>query len=239
MAGYGGAAGRKIKPMSTDSEDIKRKAEIDRLLSRANVHRMRGEYIEAEDVLKEVLSLDESRVDVHEMMADMLYGRGQLESAAEEYKNIMEANPGCASAETKYAKVMLEKGENEYEKKLARDMIENPGKYSNPPQHPLAAFLLSAVVPGLGQLYNGERIKGLIILGVFLFSVLILSVSPDTGNLLRNVGVWLNPSGSAVKPPPLGSLVIIFTGIMVFLYIYSVIDAVITSAKLSDSEKKP
>jgi len=223
--------------MSINPEDIKLAAEIDRLLSHSNVHRLRGEFIEAEDALREALSLDESRVDIHEMLADMLFARGQLDAAAEEYKKILEAHPDRVSAETKYAKVVLEKGEHEYEKRIAQEMIDNPGKYSSPPQHPLAAFLLSAAAPGAGQIYNGERVKGLIILGVFFLSVLILAFSPDTGNLLRNVGIWLNPSASSMKPPPVGPIVVLFSGILAFLYIYAVLDAVIASSKLSEGGK--
>lgn len=240
MAGNGRAAGCKVnKPMSINPEDIKRAAEIDRLLSRANVHRIRGEFIEAEDTLKEALSLDKSRADVHEMVADLIFARGQLDAAAEEYKKILEAHPGRTSAETKYAKAVLEKGEHEYEKRIAQEMIDNPGKYFSPPQHPLPAFLLSAAAPGAGQIYNGDRVKGLIILGVFFLSVLILAFSPDTGNLLKNIGVWLNPSASSMKPPPVGSIVVLFSGILAFLYIYAVIDAVISSAKMSEVGKKP
>lgn len=224
--------------MTINPEDVKRSAEIDRLMSRANVHRMRGEYIEVEDLCKQIIELDENNADARELMADMLFARGQLQPAADEYKKLLEYHPDRVSAETKYAKVILEMGENEHEKQIAQEMLENPGKYKEPQSHPLLAFIFSAVVPGVGQLYNREMIKGYIILGVFIFSLLILAMSPDTKNLLQAFGALMNPQDAPTKPPPVGKLVILMVGALVFTYIYAVIDAPIAAAKAADKVRE-
>lgn len=222
--------------MPDNPEDIRHSVEIDKLISKANFHRMRGEYIEAEDAFREVLSKDESRTDMREMVADMLYARGQLQEAKSEYKKIMESCPGNTSAETKYAKVVLEIGEHDYEKLIAKEMLENPQKFAEAPKHPLLSFILSALVPGLGQIYNKELVKGAIILGLFLFSLLIFALSPvETANLFNTFKVLI---GAASKAPQLSPFIALFAIMFVFLYIYAVIDAPIASSKSSHPERK-
>lgn len=226
--------------MSVNPEDIKRSVEIDRLIKQVNLHRMRSEYIEAEDVCRQALALDESRADVRELLGDVLYDRGQLEDAMQEYKQVKESGPGFASAETKYAKVVLEIGQNEYERRIMKEMLDNPKKYVEGPKHPLLAFILSALVPGMGQVYNREIVKGAILIGAFLLSLLVLALSPiETGNLLKAVGVLLYPTASdAPKNLPIGPLVVLFAAVLVFIYIYAVIDAAIGAAKTPDAKRK-
>ena len=225
--------------MTANPEGMRRAVEIDRLLSRANVHRARGEYIEAEDACREALALDESRLDVREFLADMLYARSQLDDAAAEYKRVLDVEPGRVTAQTKYAKVVLEIGEREYQKKLAQDMLENPQKYATWPKHPLLAFVLSLLVPGAGQVYNGEFIKGGIIVGVFAFMLLILALAPiEFKNLLLNLGALLNPGGTEGKPPPVGPFAPFAACALAATYIYAVIDAPIAAAKVKQPEHK-
>jgi TM2 domain-containing membrane protein YozV len=194
---------------------------------------MRGEYVEAEDLLCKAIELDDSRLDVRELMADMLYARGQLGTAAEEYKKILDADPKHAFVETKYAKVILEQSEADYEKRMAVEMLTNPQKFAEPPRHPLLAFILSAVVPGLGQLYNKEIVKAAIIVGTILLSALILALCPiETGNLLKGFSTVLNPSIADSKQKLIvGPFVTLAAGVIMFVYIYAIIDAPIAAAK--------
>lgn len=223
--------------MPTEPNDIVRAAEIDKLLSRANVHRMRGDYTAAEDTYREAFAFDESRADLLELVADMLEARGQVDKAAEEYKKVLEMQPGRVSAETKYARVVLRIGEREHQKALAQELLENPNKYVPPPSHPLLAFLLSGLVPGIGQIYNGELWKGVILVASFVLSLLVLALSAtETKNLLQTFGSVVNPLRAAGKPPPVGGLVLFFTGVLMLVYIYAVIDAPIAAAKRKEPD---
>lgn len=222
--------------MAVDPEKIQRQSEISKLMSSANVHRMRGDYLAAEDVCRQALALDENCVSVRELLADMLYARGQLDKAAEEYKKVTEALPGHKSAETKYAKLMLEIGENDYERRMAAEMLANPHKFAAP-KHPLGAALLSALVPGAGQIYNRETIKGAILIGIFFFSMLMLAMSPDTQNVFKALKMLFVPE-SAKLVPPIGAMVYLFGFILLFVYIYAIIDAPIAAGKMKDSEPK-
>lgn len=237
MAGDGRAPGGEVAAMASSPEEIKRAAEVDRLISRANVHRMRAEYIEAEDVCREALALDETRADVREFLADMLYARGQLDAAVEEYKRAIELDAGRVSAETKYAKVVIEIGEREHDKQIAQEMIENPEKFKTREKHPLWALVLSVLVPGAGQAYNGEVAKGGIILGVFVLLLTAIAMShTEVKNLFDNFKAMLVPTENL--PPPVGIFAALIVGLLVCLYIYAVIDAPISAGKSSQLEKK-
>lgn len=223
--------------MSASPEEIERKAEIDRLMSRANVHRMRGELIEAEDCSREALELDERRLDAREFLADMLYARGQLDRASEEYKSLIERRPPDLNLEAKYAKVILEIGEREHEKVIAQEMLESPEKFKSPEKHPAWAFGLSALAPGVGQMYNGERSKGGIILGIYVLLLTVVAMSSvAVKNLFDNFKAMLVPVKS--QPPPVDVFAALMVALLMFLYIYAVIDAPISASKSSALEKK-
>lgn len=220
--------------MGVEQDDIRRKAEIDKLISLSNVHRLRGELLEAEDACRKAIELDESDAALRELLGDVLYARGQLESARDEFRKALDIDPSRASAETKFAKVVLEIGEMEYGKKLAMEMLENPSKFQTP-HSPLAAFILS-ITPGLGQLYLGEYVKGGIILGVFTFSLLMLAAAKeDLKATLRALGSIFKPVGETGVP--LSGVAIVFLSIIVFLYIYAVIDVAVTASKPKASRK--
>ena len=225
--------------ISGNIEDIKRVAVMDRLLAKANVHRMREEYIEAEDAYREALGLDENRPDIREFLGDVLHARGQMDAALAEYKTVLEMEPGRVSAETKYARIILEISEREHQKQIAQEMLDNPKKFEVTDKHPLLSFMLSAAVPGLGQIYNGTIAKGAIIFGAFLLSLLVLAMSrQDMANLIKNFAIALSPGSITEKSPPVGGLVILFFSIASFIYIYAVIDAPIAAAKTEKPEEK-
>jgi tetratricopeptide (TPR) repeat protein len=217
--------------MAMDPQDIERKVAIDRLLSKANVHRMRGEYIQAEDTYKEVLSMDQSNLDILELIADMIYARGQLDASLAAYKDLLDKEPGRASAETKYARVALDIGEREYAKRLAQDMLENPDKFRTARKSPAIAMIGSIIAPGVGQIYIGDYVKGLIILGAFYFSLLVLAIDKDgTGALFLSLKALFNPL-DAPKHIPVSGMAIFFASVLVFIFVYAVIDAPIAAAK--------
>jgi tetratricopeptide (TPR) repeat protein len=223
--------------VSMSQDDIARKTEIDRLMSRANVHRMRGELIEAEDCSRQALELDERRLDAREFVADMLYARGQLDRAAEEYKGLIERRPPDLTLEAKYAKVILEIGEREHEKIIAQEMLANPEQFKTPEKHPLWAFVLSILVPGVGQMYNGEKAKGGIILGIYVLLLTAIAFSSlAVKNLFDNFKAMLVPPKN--QPPPIDVVAALFVALLVFLYIYAIIDAPISASKTSKIEKK-
>jgi tetratricopeptide (TPR) repeat protein len=212
------------------TDDIARKAEIDRLISFGNVYRMRGEYVAAEDSYRQAFALDETRDDLRELIADMLYARAKLDDAAGEYKALVEKNAGNVTAETKYARTVLEIGEREYSKQMMKATLENPGAFTVRPKKPAISMALSACAPGFGQIYNGEVTKGGIILAVFFLSVLFLSaLRTDFGNLLKLLGTLTAPQSTL---PPISPLAILFASISVFVWIYSVIDAPISADKM-------
>ncbi len=226
--------------MTSDSgEDIRRRVEIDKLLSRASICRMRGEDRDAEDALREALAIDETRIDIRESIADMLYARGDLEAARDEYKTIVESDPKHASAEMKFGKVVLELYEREQQKHLAQEMLENPEGLATTPKHPLLAFVLS-VVPGLGQIYNGERWKGVSIMGIALFCVVILISDPQgTQNLIRSTCALIAPPQTPNRAAPhVGSFVVLAASVLGFLYLYAIIDAPIVAAKTTKRKDK-
>jgi tetratricopeptide (TPR) repeat protein len=221
-----------------DPGDIALKAAVDKLISKVNLHRMRGQYAEAEDVCREALSMDGARIDVRELLADMIYARGQLDTAMAEYKNVLDQDPKRVSAETKYAWLAIEVGEREYQKRLAQEMLENPGKVVPPAKSPLLAFITSACLPGTGQIYVGELRKGLIILGAFLLSMAILAMTPiDTGNLLKNFGALIRPVDSE-RNLPVGGIALFCASVLMIVYIYAVIDAPIAASKVSERARK-
>jgi TM2 domain-containing membrane protein YozV len=140
--------------------------EVDRLLTEANVHRVRKQWAEAEAKCRQALLLNPHDPYARELLGDLLEAQGQYDKAKEIYRSLLQDFPGRASVETKLARLIIK-------------TTPAPGASSSVPQPSpvrkksgIIAVILSLSWPGLGQFYLGQWIKGLIFagLGLVLFT---------------------------------------------------------------------
>lgn len=86
--------------------------------------------------------------------------------------------------------------------------------------HPGVAAVLSFLFNGLGQLYNGQIFKGLLIIFISAVSTLVLVI----GGIL--IAFWLQGKDWAGQQAVLGIVLFLSgTGAICFLGIYSILDA--------------
>lgn len=214
-------------------EDIQRKTTFDRLLSVANAHKIRGEFLKAEDSCREALQIFPDDPKAAEMLGDALYNLGRLEDAKEEYHKLLEKDQTLAAVERKYAKMTLELDERARARRMVEEAINNPPDAREARRNAAVAMVLSAAAPGVGQIYNGEITKGAIVLGSFILSVLVMAFSSGTGLFIKQMLNVMSGGAiggaSAYEWPSIWLL--FFLGVGMFSYIYAVIDAPITAAK--------
>jgi len=200
---------------------------VERLMRAANLHRMRDRLADAENAFREALSISPKDVSLRETLGDILRERGKLDAALTEYRAAVEIAPENPSLETKFAKVTLEIAERERQKAIVQDMLENPRKYAVRRRSPLKAVLF-ALVPGLGQFYNGDLVKALVIWGVLVLFFISWAIPHHYPKGISTVGQFLyftNP------------LVLMLGVLFVIAYLYSLIDAVVVAEKSGRTTK--
>ncbi|MGC8863604.1 MAG: tetratricopeptide repeat protein [Armatimonadota bacterium] len=209
-----------------DPEDVRKQAEFERLFRAARINRKRGDYREAEQLIHRALEIKPDDLEAREFAADILYARGEIEKAAQEYKAIFEAEPSRASAEEKFARATIEIAEAKRQKDLLRLMIENPqafrATYELPPRSPLMASILSGL-PGLGHVYCGQVVRGIVIFLIVTFSWLLFFA------LRPSVGASSNPIERFVQE--LDVWAIIFLCVAVFTHVYAIVDAAVAAER--------
>jgi len=217
--------------------DVRIRAERDRLLSDANVARLRGDFVAMEKAYRDVIALIGEDGEIVELLGDALNGRGKGAEARDCYQKAGELQPGRASAEIKYARLVLELAEAERVIQANLMELENPSAHVRAKRHVAGSSILSILFPGLGQLVNGEYIKGGIVLGVFVLSLTIIALQTDQlARLFRTVLGRAAPAegaGQGIAWVPL-----LFGIIAVFCYVYSIIDAITEATKSSASESR-
>lgn len=210
---------------SQDLDSAKNQAEFDRLMTAANVFRRRGDYPQATQTIKQALQLRPADMDAREFAADMLYAHGEVEKAAEYYKNILAEDSTRTSAEEKYAKAVLDIAEGKRQKDLLKMMIENPTQFHTTEKSATLAVIISAA-PGFGQIYCGQYLRGMVLLGAWLLAlvlfILTLGSSSVNGQLLNRI----TPSS------------LIFMCIAGMIHIYTLVDAAVQAEKVNKKAKK-
>jgi TM2 domain-containing membrane protein YozV len=140
----------------------------------------------------------------------------------------MEQAPERPALEEKHARLVLMLAEQQHERAAVQMLIENPRlTASGRRRNPVHAFVLSAFVPGFGQFYNGEYVKGWIFLGGSFVSLLIGGES-----LLRLVFAF---SGSRVTPSGMEA---VFGFLYLLLWIAAIVDAPVRAQKLAESQAR-
>jgi tetratricopeptide (TPR) repeat protein len=197
---------------------------LDALLREANIHRLRGQTLEAEERCRAALELQPEEATALEMLGDLLRERGRLDEAAEQYQSAIAAAPERLSAERKFAELTLELAERQRLRDQAAFLLSNPPSTVQQRRNVTLALLLSAIFPGLGQFYNQQWLKGCILAVAVL---ICLGLGGDA--LLRLVFTI-----ASARPAGAVSQWGAWFGFLGFVFwLYAVIDAVVTAQKRS------
>ena len=230
--------------------DFARERERDRLLTLANVQRMRGQLPEAQETLKKALALGDgqSKADapIHEILGDVLASDERWEEAKAAFGAAHALDPERVSAERKFAQMTLRLADAAQERALAEALLRGEippggaGGIGMPrgKRNPGLAMLLSAFVPGFGQLYNGQMVKGFLCLGIFVVTLLAINLSPDAklffGQILPLAAGKIPAVRGEISPFLL--MLIFVCGAM---WLYAVIDAPIAASKTASAQAGP
>jgi tetratricopeptide (TPR) repeat protein len=179
--------------------------QADRLLTMANLARRRGNYVEAEQRCREAVEKNPSDASALELYGDILQAIGRVDDAVLAYDRARELDPNRPSAERKYADLVLQ--QNRSIELLSEEYI---------PRNPMVAVLMSSLLPGAGQMYNGQPVKGLLIAVGMLICVFVLGWT-DYGLM----------AGLTFISPPL----VFFLLLAGAIYIYAVVDANVNARK--------
>lgn len=163
-----------------DLDQTAKRAEFDKLMIAANVHRRRGDYARATESIRQALAIFPDDLDAREFAADMILAHGDVRKAMEHYKAILEIEPTRASVEAKYAKTVLELAEADRQRTLVQQMLTNPTRQSCvPPRNPAVAALLS-IAPGFGHVYVGQYLTGLVLLVGWVLAWMLFMFTLDS-----------------------------------------------------------
>ena len=207
--------------MTAAPESVELRAKLDSLISGANAAKLGGNFALAAELLKKALELAPGDSDLRERSADLHFAAGNYDLAAEQSKALM-AEHHTVAVEEKYAKAVLAKADAEYKKRVSVGPVP---VYER--KKPLVAALFS-LVPGFGQIYCGDVVRGtwiflIVVLSWFLFSAFAPAM-PMTGTLSSRLSSLFNQINFGA---------VMFLLIAVCVHIYAAVEAVLKAKKLS------
>lgn len=199
-----------------------------RLLTAANLHRMRGQMAEAANACRQALEADPEDASAHEMMGDLLQAQGKLQEAMEHFRQAFQKE-GRPVTEEKIARLALR-----IQAATQQDLTGAAAVMGQKPSHPVSpsmAVMLSMFFPGLGQLYNNDQQKGFVLFGVWLMG-LLMSMSLMVPHL-RTIRRAMLGSGGDYGGPGIPGFFWLLLLVMGAIWVYSIIDASLTATALS------
>ncbi|MFN4033914.1 MAG: tetratricopeptide repeat protein [Fimbriimonadales bacterium] len=210
--------------MNRGNELDPKRDEIERLLRAAHLHQVRGERSQAQALLQQALELDAENPSVWELLGDYRREASDWQGAHDAYKKAHELAPQNAAIERKYAEAVLQLTRQQEQYQQWERALEGGEDAPIAPRNPGLAFLLSLLMPGVGQLYNGQLLKGGVIIAMVLLGLLLSGGSDFFYNLFAYL---VNPTrlrgGLSGGQLTAGVVAII-------AWVYAFIDAPLTAA---------
>ncbi|MFQ3611135.1 MAG: tetratricopeptide repeat protein [Fimbriimonadales bacterium] len=207
-----------------DELDPKRN-EVEHLLRNAHLAKVRGQMDEARTYLEQAKALMPDSADVWAAVGDFWYQDGKIQEAHDAYKKAHELDPQNAFIERKYAQIVLEMARQQEQYRQWEQTLSGnrPTDDLFIQRNPGLAFLLSFLMPGVGQLYNGQFVKGGVILGAFVLGWIIFMLTPGGSDFVSNLLAFLvNP---ARVRGGLSGFQIFLALTLFLLWVYAFIDA--------------
>lgn len=223
--------------MSSPEEPSKSeiRARVRELLGQATLARMRGQREQAVKLAREAVALDAEDAEAHELEGDLLLELRRGEEAMSCFRRARELNPSRAVLEDKIARAALEQAKLRDTVALSQALLEGTARRATSRRSPGAAAVLSFLAPGLGQLYNGEVWKGLVMLMVYLALALMAILAVLREVAARGGGMWgaygarldASEAVSALFAGPTSVATLVLLG----LWIYSIADAALRASR--------
>lgn len=179
---------------------------------------------EAERAVLKLAEVASDSTTTWELRGDVLLAQGKSAEASQAFAKAIELEPANADAERKFAAVQLDLSQTQWEREMLEsgDLEQLRGAVR---KEPGAAAARSAFFPGLGQVYNGEYEKG-VVMFVVAFALLIPTV--------RLLVTWMSPEQTIST---LGG-VFGYIGLFGFLglYIYGIYEAYHSGEPAADQQ---
>jgi len=214
--------------------------ELDRLLVEMHVRLRQGQYDEVKERLAKAKALAPDHPAVLEVEGDLAFAQHRYKQAEMLFKAALQADPTNARLEEKFATALLRVQMPGYTVNQIPDDADSP--WSNRVRRPpWASGLLSAMLPGLGQFYNGDFIKGGILVFIdIIFWRFVLNHAAAINDAIR---LKLHLDEKAPIPHDifihdfLHSFSIPMLLLLAAALIYSVIDAVLIARQMKTSSQ--
>ncbi len=162
---------------------IEERQKAEPLLREVYALRRRERYTEALAKCTEAIDLVPADAAALETLGDLLQGLARTNEALAAYKRATEADPKRVSAERKYGDLLMRQ-----QQWIEPDTEEVP-------KNPIAAAVLSLLMPGAGQIHNGQKLKGAVLLACAALCMAVLVY------LVRDKQAYLpSPSTSRERP---------------------------------------
>ncbi len=214
---------------------------IRQLLGQATLLRSRGGLQQALALAQEAVSLDDESWEGHELVGDLFLSLARPDQAMESYRRAREINPERAPLEEKVGRAALAQAERDRTTELSRSLLEGRDTLQLPKRNPSYAALYSFIIPGLGQVYNREVGKGIVVVALWLAMLALSVVGVRSELALRPSG----PMGSLYGPQiDLNAILsAAFSGVgaiwvvcLIVVWIYAVADAALRASKTMTSD---
>ena len=213
---------------------------IRELLGRATLLRSRGERAEALKLAQEALTLNEASWEAHELVGDLLMEMKRGEQALESYRRARDLNRSRPVLEEKIGRAALARASRLQAARMSEALLDGTVGAPAPPRKPAIAALFSLVIPGLGQLYNGQPVKAILFAAVFLvaFGFTTMAVLSQVTSPISSQGMLYAPSLdlSAMLSGAFSGVNAVWTLLLLATYIYAVADAGLTASRTMTSD---
>jgi tetratricopeptide (TPR) repeat protein len=156
--------------------------EARRQMTAAHIALRRGQTAEAQRVVQEALARNPDDTEALELWGDIQLSLSRFEEAATTFKQVLQHDPARTTAEAKLARATLRKSETQRKESLGityasenRAFMQRNTRADRGANIGLA--VASAILPGLGQIFGGQFVKGGILLAIYAVGCVLLTVA--------------------------------------------------------------
>ncbi len=200
--------------------------EFDGLYDKARLALHLARLEEASDLATRMLAARPESTTAHELMGDVYALTNKLAEAEAEFRLASELEPANADAQRKLGEVVLRRAAPSFDRLLLEADLADRSHRGMHKANPQAAAFRSALFPGLGQLYNGEYERGLVLagLGIILLGISLAGLAGAFPGVLSDI--FTKHSRELPPPSSYGWAEMLIGGIgYVVLYLYSIWEA--------------